>query len=93
MATRSGWLRLRTVSQSTCPCDSPSDAARIHEKIGKLSEKHREVLLLRFMEDLSYDEMAQIIGCTAGTVRSRLHYAKAALRTRLENSHERKCDA
>ena len=75
------------------PPFSPSDAARIHEEIGKLSEKHREVLLLRFMEDLSYDEMAQIIGCTAGTVRSRLHYAKVALRTRLENSHEQKCDA
>jgi len=52
------------------PPFSPSDAARIHEEIGRLSEKHQEVLLLRFMEDLSYDEMAQIIGCTAGTVRS-----------------------
>ncbi len=85
--------RTEEITEDSEPPFSPSDAARIHEEIGRLSEKHREVLLLRFMEDLSYDEMAQIIGCTAGTVRSRLHYAKAALRTRLENSHERKCDA
>jgi RNA polymerase sigma-70 factor (ECF subfamily) len=75
------------------PQFSPSDAAWIHRELANLSEKHREVLLLRFMEDLSYDEMAQIIGCTAGTVRSRLHYAKLVLRTRLENSHERQCDS
>jgi RNA polymerase sigma-70 factor (ECF subfamily) len=75
------------------PPFSPADAAAIHRELAHLSEKHREVLLLRFIEDLSYDQMAQIIGCTAGTVRSRLHYAKAALRARLENSDERRFDA
>jgi RNA polymerase sigma-70 factor (ECF subfamily) len=75
------------------PVFSAEDAAEIHRELAHLSEKHREVLVLRFVEDLSYEEMAEIIGCTAGTVRSRLHYAKAALRTRLENRHERKLDA
>jgi RNA polymerase sigma-70 factor (ECF subfamily) len=68
------------------PQFSSDDAARIHAELAHLGEKHREVLLLRFMEDLSYEEIAQIIGCTAGTVRSRLYYAKAALRERLEKS-------
>jgi len=75
---------INQIPDDTQPPFSPADAAQIHKEIARLSEKHREVLLLRFMEDLTYDEMAQIIGCTAGTVRSRLHYAKAALRTRLE---------
>ncbi len=81
------------IADDSQPMFSPSDAAEIHEQLVHLSQKHREVLLLRFMENLSYDEMAQIIGCTAGTVRSRLHYAKAALRTRLESHHERRLDA
>ena len=40
---------------------------------------HREVLVLRFMEDLSYEQIAEAIGCNLGTVRSRLHHAKRAL--------------
>jgi RNA polymerase sigma-70 factor (ECF subfamily) len=72
--------------------DSPDftfeDAAKIHEELTQLSETHREVLLLRFMEDLSYDQIAEIIGSSVGTVRSRLHYAKAALRKRLEMNNE-----
>jgi RNA polymerase sigma-70 factor (ECF subfamily) len=63
-----------------------SDAARIHAELVHLGERHREVLLLRFIEDLSYEQMAEVIGCTVGTVRSRLHYAKAALRLRLEST-------
>lgn len=72
---------------------SQADAAQIHAQLARLSPKHREVLLLRFIEDLSYDQMAQVIGCTTGTVRSRLHYAKIALRQQLENRHERVIDA
>jgi RNA polymerase sigma-70 factor, ECF subfamily len=60
------------------------DAERIHREIAHLSAKHREVLALRFMDELSYDEIAQVLGCTTGTVRSRLHYAKLALRERWE---------
>lgn len=66
---------------------SADDAARIHAELGQLSAKHREVLVLRFLENLSYEQIADVIGCTPGTVRSRLHYAKSALRERLEESH------
>jgi RNA polymerase sigma-70 factor (ECF subfamily) len=64
---------------------SETEAALIHKELASLSTRHREVLLLRFIENLSYEEISQVIGCTAGTVRSRLHYAKLALRQRLEN--------
>lgn len=67
---------------------SPEDAARVHAGLATLATNHREVLLLRFMEDLSYEQIAQVIGSSVGTVRSRIHYAKCALRRQLEKDHE-----
>jgi RNA polymerase sigma factor (sigma-70 family) len=63
---------------------SPCDAARIHEELAHLSPEHREALLLRFMEDLSYEQIAEVTQSNVGTVRSRLYYAKRSLRQRLE---------
>ena len=63
---------------------SPQDAARIHAALGRLKPAHREVLVLRFMESLSYEQIAAVVGCHTGTVRSRLHYAKLALQHELE---------
>ena len=60
------------------------DAARVHMALGKLSQPHREVLVLKFIEDLSYGEIASIVECGLGTVRSRIHYAKRAMRRVLE---------
>jgi RNA polymerase sigma-70 factor (ECF subfamily) len=65
---------------------SPEDAAAIHVRLSQLSPEHREVLLLRFMEDLSYEQIAGVTGCSPGTVRSRLHYGKLALRKLLEDT-------
>jgi RNA polymerase sigma-70 factor (ECF subfamily) len=60
------------------------DAARIHTALDRLSPEQREVLVLRFLESMSYDAMARVTGLPLGTVRSRLYYAKLALRTLLE---------
>jgi RNA polymerase sigma-70 factor, ECF subfamily len=57
----------------------PDDAARIHAALARLEPSHRDVLVLRFVEELSYEDIAQVTGCPLGTVRSRLHYAKRAL--------------
>lgn len=59
------------------------DAAAIHEGLGRLSPAHREVLTLRFVDELSYEEIAQVVGRTLGTVRSRIHYAKKSLHEHL----------
>jgi RNA polymerase sigma-70 factor (ECF subfamily) len=40
----------------------------------------REVLLLRYRDDLTYEEIAVVVGCPIGTVRTRLHHAKRRLR-------------
>lgn len=61
------------------------DAAQVHLALDQLEPAHREVLVLRFLEELSYDEIGQIVDCPVGTVRSRIYYAKAQLR-RLLNS-------
>jgi RNA polymerase sigma-70 factor, ECF subfamily len=45
------------------------------------------VLVLRFLEELSYEEIGQIVECPLGTVRSRIHYAKAALQRILKNDN------
>ena len=65
---------------------SAEDAERIHDALDTLIPEHREVLVLRFIEDLSYEEIAGIVGCRLGTVRSRIHYAKRALRRAIEGT-------
>jgi RNA polymerase sigma-70 factor (ECF subfamily) len=52
-----------------------------------LSNAHREVLLMRFVDDLTLDEIATALAIPVGTVKSRLHHAIAGLR---EDEHLRK---
>jgi RNA polymerase sigma-70 factor (ECF subfamily) len=56
------------------------DAAAIHRALDAIDARHREVLVLHFLDDLSVGEIASVIGCPAGTVKSRIHYAKRALK-------------
>jgi RNA polymerase sigma-70 factor (ECF subfamily) len=63
-------------------------AAIVHASLDRLPHDQREVLLLRFVEEMSYEQIADAVGCGVGTVRSRLHYAKRALRREIErNEH------
>ncbi len=55
----------------------------MHDALSKLSEKHREALDLFFRQGFSADEIAAILVIPAGTVRSRLSYARKALRDEL----------
>ncbi len=56
----------------------------IHHALGLLSAAHREVLTLRFLEDMSLEEVSQVVGCPIGTVKSRLHHAQRLLREKIE---------
>jgi RNA polymerase sigma-70 factor (ECF subfamily) len=63
---------------------SPEDGQRIHRALDELTPEHREVLVLRFLENMTYEDIAAVTGCQIGTVKSRLCYAKRALRRVLE---------
>jgi len=63
---------------------SPEDAARLHKCLEKLRPEHKEVLMLRFLEQMSYEGISQVINRSVGTVRSRIHYAKCALKKEME---------
>ena len=49
-----------------------------------IGPEHREALVLRFLEDMSYEDIARVMGVSVGTVRSRIHYGKRALRAAWE---------
>ncbi|MFO0848079.1 MAG: sigma-70 family RNA polymerase sigma factor [Gemmataceae bacterium] len=69
--------------------DDPADTDRIRKAVDRLPAVHRDVLALRFLEGLSYEQTAAVLGCPVGTVRSRLHHAKAALRGLLTPEDDR----
>ena len=48
--------------------------------VAAIPPAQREVLLLRYRDDLTYEEIAVVVGCPIGTVRTRLHHAKRRLR-------------
>ena len=56
----------------------------VHRALGEIKWEYREVLTLRYLEDLSVDEIALVTDLPGGTVKSRLHYARIALKTCVE---------
>lgn len=62
--------------------------ARLWKALGALSAEHREILVLRDYQDLSYLEIAEVLGIPKGTVMSRLHRARRALRELLIDDPE-----
>ncbi len=57
---------------------------RIWKAIGQLDPKHREVIVLRHFQNLSYEEISQMLFCNKGTVTSRLYYARKRLKEILD---------
>ena len=60
----------------------------VRSAILTLPERYREVVVLCDLQELSYQETAEVLGCAVGTVRSRLHRARALLIEKLRPSHE-----
>lgn len=59
------------------------DIKHVHEAIHALPEEYRVVATLYFIDDLSYQEIAHIVDCPVGTVRSRLHRGRRQLKRAL----------
>jgi len=76
------------VADSPEPEFGIDDAKLIHECLAELRPHHREALTLRYVGELTYEQIAETIGCKLGTVCSRLFHAKHALRRAMENRNE-----
>ncbi len=58
---------------------------RLRQAINRLSPDQRAVLIFREVEGLSYQEIAEAVGCSLGTVMSRLHYGRKRIQEFLKN--------
>jgi RNA polymerase sigma-70 factor (ECF subfamily) len=72
--------------QSSSEVDSSLD---VPVMLAELSPEHREVIVLRELEGLSYEQMAEMLGVPRGTVESRLHRARQELKQRFGRYFER----
>lgn len=61
--------------------------AKIEAALGKISAEHREVVILKDVQGLSYKEIADAMDCTLGTVMSRLFYARQKLQALLKDEY------
>jgi RNA polymerase sigma-70 factor (ECF subfamily) len=73
-------VQLEDFQEAEDPSFADEDAAAIHRALSEIGIKHREVLVLHFLEDLSVAEIAEVVGCSEGTVKSRMHYGKRAMK-------------
>src|SRR5438874_9126050 len=62
--------------------------SRIDQAIAQLSPEHRGVILMKETEDMQYHEIAEALGCSIGTVMSRLFYARKKLQHLLRDVYE-----
>lgn len=66
------------------------DERQLKLAIARLSQEHREVLLLKDIDGLKYEDIAELLGVPIGTIRSRLHRARLELRELLVPEDERR---
>jgi RNA polymerase sigma-70 factor (ECF subfamily) len=67
-----------------------ADRQSLDRGMARLSDLHREALVLRYWGEMSYANIALITGCSVGTVRSRLFHAKRGLRGALDQEEAKR---
>lgn len=80
---RNGYGALSTAAQAHHEFESLETVGRVRQAIATLPENYREVVVLCELEEMSYEETAAALDCPVGTVRSRLHRARALLLEKL----------
>jgi len=68
--------------------DQSEIRARIDNAIAQISPEHRAVILMKEIEEMQYHEIAEALGCSIGTVMSRLFYARKKLQNLLRDVYE-----
>jgi RNA polymerase sigma-70 factor (ECF subfamily) len=81
----------RNLRETSTEADAPVDVlmkrereAAVTDAINSLDDLHRAVVVLRDIEGMDYDQIAEVLDCARGTVKSRLHRARLMLREKLE---------
>lgn len=64
--------------------ETSENQSAIQQALNELAEEQRTVIVLKEIDGLKYEEIAEIIDCPVGTVRSRIHRARAELRQKLQ---------
>ena len=64
--------------------EAAESQAILQRAIGALDEEHRLLVILRDVEELSYQEIGEITGLPEGTIKSRLHRARLAIKEELD---------
>lgn len=92
-ATVRGTEGLTMYSQIRAPEDLPEEEVekletqeRVQHEINKLSERYRTVIILRYLEELPLQEISDILGLPLGTVKTRVHRGRAALKKQMSSS-------
>jgi len=87
------YRKANSLDSENCPeipaatdCFSPEAVAgrnelkdKVWKAISKLDDKHREVIILRHFQNMSYEQIAEALYCNKGTITSRLYYARKRL--------------
>ncbi|WP_318616103.1 RNA polymerase sigma factor SigW [Sporosarcina sp. YIM B06819] len=83
---------LNMYSQIASPGELPEEQVekmemqeRIHYEIGRLPDKYRSVIILRYIEELPLQEIGDILNLPLGTVKTRVHRGREALRKQMSN--------
>lgn len=82
--TEDGELRVQIEDKALLPLEQvekKEEKERLKKAITKMSLNHREVLIMRDLQGMSYDEIAEIIKCPPGTVKSRINRARQELKS------------
>lgn len=72
--------------------DQPIYDREIHRALGQIDQRFREVVVLRDIQQLSYEEISEITGAPMGTVKSRIHRGRETLKTLLEDIYPFRAD-
>jgi RNA polymerase sigma-70 factor (ECF subfamily) len=71
---------LRGGENDDIPYERSDEIANVLEKLDGMPLPQRELLTLYYLDELSIDEVGQVLGIPAGTVKSRLYYARQSLK-------------
>ena len=89
--TEDGQVQREIVDNSDTPeelLEKKMTKELVHKCIEKLDENHRVVILLRDIQDFSYEEISEILDCSIGTVKSRINRARSNLKNIIINEME-----